>query len=692
MFRSLSAVRAVRAPVGRSTLRATTRRYATETSAQPIAPVPKKKKKILRRFIFYSAAATTTFYVGSAFVAFKSPQYYELFIEKVPLGGAFIQYAEDHSWDTLTVAKVVRYGQDTIAYVQKLAKGEEKNPAVEKAKEATESVRETALEVYETSKERLLSIAQSLKTKVSRDDSAIYDKGLKAGAIAKHRSEELSEVVEELVEKAEQSIAEENKTESLPEATTTPAQLEVLPDTAPPRHNEDEVTVFISTETAVPSETPAATEEPLPAVKGKEVYDAPLPLGFEPPPGYARPAPPKPAPKATSSEAAAAAVPVPLPLVAPVVAEFEASEPVLTQLASVIDNLASYVNSDPTAADKARDILENAKGDLTQLATRIDQVKQEERSKLEATLDEQTREYTLKLLELEMEAQDKLDNQEEGFKKFFEDEKARFIAAYREKLNRELETQSEIINERLKEEVVAQGIELQRRWIREIKVRVEQERGGRLAKLDELSTGLKRLERIALDNSAYLDENLRIHALWSALRALDHAVDSSERTPFRDELRVLRHIALAREDPVVTSVLDTLESSTIPDIGVEPFADLASWFSTSVAPKVSTVALVPDQNAGLLSHLASHLFSSFRFKRHGLVEGDDVLSVLARAEYYMNEKDLDSAARELNQLKGTAKVMLSDWLEAARKRLEVLQALEVMQTQATLASLLVAQD
>ena len=57
--------------------------------------------------------------------------------------------------------------------------------------------------------------------------------------------------------------------------------------------------------------------------------------------------------------------------------------------------------------------------------------------------------------------------------------------------------------------------------------------------------------------------------------------------------------------------------------------------------------------------------------------GSDVLSVLARAEYYLNEKDLDSAARELNQLKGPAKVLTSDWLDAARKRLEVLQALQV---------------
>jgi mitofilin len=218
---------------------------------------------------------------------------------------------------------------------------------------------------------------------------------------------------------------------------------------------------------------------------------------------------------------------------------------------------------------------------------------------------------------------------------------------------------------------------MQRRWIREIKVRVEQERGGRLAKLDELSANIKRLERVTLDNSSYLDENMRVHALWSVIRALHNVIDAPVRKPFRDELRVLRHIAVAKEDPLVASTLESLERTDVPDIGIEPYADLASWFSTSVAPRVASVALVPDRDAGVLSHLASHLLSSFRFRRQGLVPGSDVLSVVARAEYYMNEKDLDSATRELNQLKGTAKALLADWLDAARRRLEVLQALEV---------------
>jgi mitofilin len=87
--------------------------------------------------------------------------------------------------------------------------------------------------------------------------------------------------------------------------------------------------------------------------------------------------------------------------------------------------------------------------------------------------------------------------------------------------------------------------------------------------------------------------------------------------------------------------------------------------------------------------LTSKLLSGVRFKKQGLVEGDDVLSILSRAEYHLNEKDLDSAARELNQLKGPAKDLLHDWLEAARRRLEVQQALDVIQTEAALSSLLV---
>lgn len=658
MHRAIAVSRHVPATIGRGLVRTSRKRLASTTSTSN-ASSGSTPAKVVRRILFYTVAATGTFYIGSSFVSFENQQYRELFTENVPLGKELVEYGEAHKWDEITIEQVVVTTVDAYKTVYNFVQRQLGNVPTE------ETIEKTTKSALKESKERVKSAAASLKTVVKKvEEGTAPEATAKAIFIARQHGAQFADELDELIRRAEASLA--GKPVDSLESTTAPAQPGSSPDTIPLRDDTDLIIV--------------SDKNPDNVI----VYAVPLPIGFEPPPGYERPAPPKPAPKA-----AVEPTPVPLPLVAPAVSEVAVSEPVITQLASTIDNLASFLASNPAASEKAKDVLEVAKGDLTGLAARIEKIKEDEKLQLEMKLDEQAREYTTKLLELELEAQDKLDSQQDGFRKFYDEERGRFAQVYREKLEQELRTQTELINERLKEEVIAQGIEMQRRWIREVKVRVEQERGGRLAKLDELATSLKRLERLALDNSSYLDENIRVHSMWTAIRAMQSAVDASIRKPFREELRVLRHIAVAKEDTIIAAALDSLEQSDVPDIGVEPFADLASWFSTSVRPRVSSVALVPDQDAGVLTHLASHFLSMFRFQRHGLVPGSDVLSVLSRAEYYMNEKDLDSAARELNQVKGTARELLHDWLEAARRRLEVLQALEVIQSQATLASLLV---
>lgn len=401
-------------------------RFATEAPAQ----APKKKRHIVRKLVFYTSAATATFYVGSAFVAFKYPPYYDVFVEKVPLGSAVIQYGEDHDWDTLTLQKIIVSSKSAAEYLQGLVTGSRDGvstpTALEKARDAYDKTREVVIHTagaskdrIQDSKDKLRSVAGSLKTSVKKNDG----EGSKAVAVAKHHSIQFSEGVEELVRRAEAALTGK-PVDTLPTTTIAPEQPSVASDSVPPRGND-------AKEGSAKS----------------NVYDIPLPLGFEPPPGFSRPAPPKRAAPPPEPVEEKPTLP-PLPLVAPAVSEFSASEPIISQLASVIDDLASYLNANPAAADKARDILDSAKVDLTALASRIDQVKEEERQKLETKLDDQTREYTIKLLELEMEAQDKLDSQEQDFRKFFEEERVKFVQAYREKLNRELQTQSEIINER----------------------------------------------------------------------------------------------------------------------------------------------------------------------------------------------------------------------------------------------------
>lgn len=245
---------------------------------------------------------------------------------------------------------------------------------------------------------------------------------------------------------------------------------------------------------------------------------------------------------------------------------------------------------------------------------------------------------------------------------------------------------------RLREEVVSQGIELQRRWLRSIKTQVETERGGRLAKLDQLTTSLKHLERITLDNSATLDENVRVNKVWSALRALQTKAEQGD-VAFDHELRVLRSLTTSDEEKTVISpALQQIEASGAATTGIKSFASLSSWFINSVAPRIHSASLTPTpEESTVVSHLASIALSKIMFRpTAGAVEGSDVGSVLARAEWCLGEKDLDGAAREINGLKGWPGKLASDWLREARRNLEVKQALEVVATEATLESLLLS--
>jgi len=75
--------------------------------------------------------------------------------------------------------------------------------------------------------------------------------------------------------------------------------------------------------------------------------------------------------------------------------------------------------------------------------------------------------------------------------------------------------------------------------------------------------------------------------------------------------------------------------------------------------------------------MTSWLASNFLFQKEGWAEGEDVVSIVAGASYWLENKDLDLAAREINSLKGWPKNLAEDWLEAARRHLEVRFALEV---------------
>lgn len=405
----------------------------------------------------YSTGFLVLFYATSPAVAVNNARFNAFFTESVPFGERIMNAVEDQGIDDKLRLDFLQTGKDKLQKVfnDVSKKAADAPPASERteaakvsaiarmeaakhrASEGAEKLKEKAKDTTERAKE----IVDTVKTKTSKAANKVTQKvdrtvapvGKKPADFVE-RPTRFSDDVENLVKQAESALAGKY-IDRLPKATTTPEQPAGVPPDTRLRPND-------ANKTSVGSVFQAQS-----SLKESNVYPD-LPVGFEPPPGYTRPKAVGPTPAAASKLSGSKQQDSSLEPASLSLAELSTSDPVLSELASTIDSLAKFVEQNPESASSAKATLETAKTDLRELATRIDSSRSEERAKLEAQIDEQAREYTLKLLELEMASQDKLDEQEMEFKAFYEDERRKMTQAYREKLEHELQTQSEIINER----------------------------------------------------------------------------------------------------------------------------------------------------------------------------------------------------------------------------------------------------
>ena len=148
---------------------------------------------------------------------------------------------------------------------------------------------------------------------------------------------------------------------------------------------------------------------------------------------------------------------------------------------------------------------------------------------------------------------------------------------------------------------------------------------------------------------------------------------------FRKELCVLRHITTVKE--VLLSTAQLPRGYRRP--GCWCCASCRSYLLVHDLHRLSCIERCTraHQEAGVLSYLALHLLISLSFRKCGSIPGNNVLSVLSRANY-LDEKDLDSAAYELDQLQRLPRSFFVTGFRRLHGRLEVQHTLEVCQSDA----------
>jgi MICOS complex subunit MIC60 len=350
----------------------------------------------------------------------------------------------------------------------------------------------------------------------------------------------------------------------------------------------------------------------------------------------------------------------------------QADEPVVQDLVKIVNDIITVINAD-NASGKYAQPIGKAKDELAKVGQRIIEMKNSEQAAAQAKITEAQGKFDESAKELLRRIDEARMEEAASFREEFEAEREKISQSYAEKVKTELERSNAVAEQRLRNELLEQAIEMKRKFVSEVESLVEKERDGRLGKLTELQSNVAGLEKMASDWNGIIDSNLQTQQLQVAVDAVRSTLSRADiPRPFVRELAALKEIA--NDDPVVNAAIASI-NPTAYQRGIPTSAQLVDRFRR-VASEVRKASLLPE-DAGIASHAASLVLSKVLFKKSGLAQGEDVESILTRTETLLEEGDLDGAAREMNTLSGWAKTLSRDWLGDVRKVLEVKQALEV---------------
>ena len=381
--------------------------------------------------------------------------------------------------------------------------------------------------------------------------------------------------------------------------------------------------------------------------------------------------------KAVTPAPAPAAAPAPKPAVATVdhVNVPEATEPVVQELVKMVNNIITAVNAS-SEAGKLSSTVSSAKSDLDKIISAVSTLKETAAHEAQTQIQNAHTEIDGAAKELVRRLEQEMRETESKWRDEYESERERLSNTYNQRLEAELEAARRVIEEKNKNALLEQEINLQKTFSESVKAKIEEERDGRLSKIDELSTSVSELEKLSNSWSEVIDSTLATQHLQVALESVRNAVLHTDHpTPFINELVALKEVSKGND--VVNAAIASINPGAY-QRGIPTPANLIDRFRR-VASEVRKASLLPE-DAGIASHAASAVLSKMMFTKkgeRGLPSGDDVEATLARTEVLLEEGDLESAAREMNGLKGWAGVLSRDWVAETRRVLEVRQAVDV---------------
>ncbi|KAK6461368.1 formation of crista junctions protein 1 [Scheffersomyces coipomensis] len=323
---------------------------------------------------------------------------------------------------------------------------------------------------------------------------------------------------------------------------------------------------------------------------------------------------------------------------------------------------ASHVG--PAKANFIKAINDN----ISELTLKLDALtkkfEEELQSKLKSSQTELLSSYTKKELELT-----------ENLLHQFNREKSQLEKKLNQRLKQEVQATKEAISQAAVNAVSMVRIEQTKNFEKLIADKMNEERNGKLANLESLSSRLSELEAFAESFETQLVNNHNRSILQKSLATFKSVLFASEvdekPKSLKPYIENLNDISFKTNDEVIDLALSELNHLLAKESSQSILTTsqlLSRW--EQLTPELRSASLLPP-NAGLLGHFASAIFSKLLLPVKGnKPDGKDIESVIARVENSLIKGDLDVAVEEVANLKGWSRKLADDWVIEGRKRLE----------------------
>lgn len=228
--------------------------------------------------------------------------------------------------------------------------------------------------------------------------------------------------------------------------------------------------------------------------------------------------------------------------------------------------------------------------------------------------------------------------------------------------------------------------------------KIECERNNKLKDLQLLATRVEAIEKFELELSKVATSYTTFKEIRKTISKIRSLLVSNISSDVRGEnlvaeIDTLKTLTEPLNNDLINATLNAFPSNKelLLNGGVLTQAQILSRWEL-LADELRPISLLPE-NPGVLGYAASSLFSKLLWSKSGVpiktddeLLGNDVEAVIARVNNYLQKNQLDDAVEEVSNLKGCARELATDWLDDARRKLEIQFLVDVLSTEVNVSA------